>query len=80
MPVRERFAFSLAIVEHEVSEEVDLRLNVELTGQLDRCEIDPDRVAVWWSQRYFLRLSALAAEVLVSAGRIPADSLKLWRE
>jgi hypothetical protein len=35
---------------------------------------------VWWSEKYALRLSAVAAEVLIQAGKIKKDSLETWRK
>lgn len=37
-------------------------------------------MAVWWSEKYALRLSALAAEVLVCSGKIKERALIPWRE
>ncbi|GHJ85209.1 hypothetical protein NliqN6_1611 [Naganishia liquefaciens] len=44
-----------------------------------RCDIDPNRVARWWSERYALRLSSMAAEVLSQAGKLQRETLKAWR-
>ncbi|GHJ85208.1 hypothetical protein NliqN6_1610 [Naganishia liquefaciens] len=44
-----------------------------------RCDIDPSRAARWWSQKYALRLSTVAAEVLIQAGKIKKESLDPWR-
>ena len=44
-----------------------------------RCDIDPHRVAVWYSPRHKLRLSAFAAEVLGSSGQLDVNELKLHR-
>ncbi|KAG8976659.1 hypothetical protein FRB90_009096 [Tulasnella sp. 427] len=40
-----------------------------------RCDLDPTRVAVWWSDEYCLRLSAFAAQILVEAKKIKFESL-----
>jgi sterol 3beta-glucosyltransferase len=44
-----------------------------------RCEVDPRRVAVWWCERYVLRLSVYAAAVLVRAGKIDFADLEPYR-
>ncbi|KAF8606091.1 glycosyltransferase family 1 protein [Ceratobasidium sp. AG-I] len=44
-----------------------------------RCDIDPHRVAVWYSPQHKLRLSAFAAEVLGSSGQLDVNELKLHR-
>ncbi|KAG9082424.1 hypothetical protein FS749_006850 [Ceratobasidium sp. UAMH 11750] len=44
-----------------------------------RCELDPTRVAVWYSRKLKLRLSAFAAQVLAESGEIKIDKLKLHR-
>jgi hypothetical protein len=47
-----------------------------------RCDLDPDRVAIWWSEKLALRLSALAAQVLVNAKLINMKSLEphsMWQ-
>ena len=44
-----------------------------------RCSILPDRVAVWLLKRFNLKLSALAAELLVEKKRITWKELKLVR-
>jgi hypothetical protein len=44
-----------------------------------RCSILEDRVAVWQLKNTSLRLSALAAEILVSRGNIKWDDLVLFR-
>ncbi|KAG9019159.1 hypothetical protein FRB90_005732 [Tulasnella sp. 427] len=40
-----------------------------------RCHLDPQRVAVWWSEEHYLRLSAFAAQVLVEAKLIKYENL-----
>ncbi|KAL7411250.1 hypothetical protein BDY24DRAFT_397194 [Mrakia frigida] len=40
-----------------------------------RCELDPSRVAVWWSSDLCLRLSAFAAQVLADAGKLKLNRL-----
>ncbi|KAG9051113.1 hypothetical protein FS837_011959 [Tulasnella sp. UAMH 9824] len=40
-----------------------------------RCDLDPRRVAVWWSQEHYLRLSAFAAQILVDAKVIKYENL-----
>ncbi|KAF8890234.1 glycosyltransferase family 1 protein [Mucidula mucida] len=44
-----------------------------------RCDLDPGRVAVWWSTEQCLKLSAFAAQVLSDAGEINMDTLDLHR-
>jgi len=44
-----------------------------------RCDIDPSLVAVWWSEKHALRLSAQVASVLVDAGRLQYSALEVWR-
>ncbi|KAG8896572.1 hypothetical protein FRB99_008829 [Tulasnella sp. 403] len=44
-----------------------------------RCDLDPSRVAVWWSTELCLKLSAFAAQVLADAGRLEWDDLDLHR-
>jgi hypothetical protein len=64
---------------HEVSEGSlfgKLRAHLKVV----RCDIFPSRVAIWWSDKYALRLSALAAEVLIQGGKIKKDSLETWRK
>lgn len=39
-----------------------------------RCDLQPDKVAVWWSTKYALRLNAFAAAVLLQRGLLePTD-------
>lgn len=45
-----------------------------------RCSILKDRVAAWQMQKSNLRLSALAAELLVEKGQMSYDQLQLWRQ
>ncbi|KAG8934417.1 hypothetical protein FRC01_003090 [Tulasnella sp. 417] len=40
-----------------------------------RCDLDPQRVAVWWSQEHYLRLSAFAAQILVDAKLMKYENL-----
>jgi hypothetical protein len=73
-----RFPPSLAFAAHEVGRccggvSFPTWLNRRLTC---RCDLDPDRVAVWWSEKLALRLSALAAQVLVNAKLINMKSLE----
>ncbi|CAE6422713.1 unnamed protein product [Rhizoctonia solani] len=44
-----------------------------------RCDLDPKRVAVWYSPTHKLRLSAFAAQVLADRGEIDVSKLKLHR-
>ncbi|TFK45549.1 glycosyltransferase family 1 protein [Heliocybe sulcata] len=44
-----------------------------------RCDLDSTRVAVWWSTKYCLRLSAFAAQVLVDAKFLSYDDLEPHR-
>jgi hypothetical protein len=44
------------------------------------CDIDPRRVAVWWCNRYCLRLSIDAAAALVNAQKIMYSDLEPYRE
>ncbi|QRV72093.1 glycosyltransferase family 1 protein [Ceratobasidium sp. AG-Ba] len=44
-----------------------------------RCDIDPSRVAVWYSPHLKLRLSAFAAQVLVEQGKLDLNRLELHR-
>ncbi|KAG2020981.1 glycosyltransferase family 28 domain-containing protein [Coprinopsis cinerea AmutBmut pab1-1] len=41
------------------------------------CDLDPSRIAVWWSSQYCMKLSAFAAQVLADAGLLLMDSLQL---
>lgn len=50
-----------------------------LTSLLLRCDIDPSRVAVWWSEKFALRLSAFAAQALLQAGVIKEGDLEIHR-
>ncbi|KAJ6546815.1 glycosyltransferase family 1 protein [Mycena capillaripes] len=40
-----------------------------------RCDLDPSRLAVWWSTEYCLKLSGFAAQVLVDAKLLNISSL-----
>ncbi|KAG9011900.1 hypothetical protein FRB94_007336 [Tulasnella sp. JGI-2019a] len=44
-----------------------------------RCNIDPSRLAIWWSDDLALRVSAFAAQTLIENNRIKLDSLVLSR-
>ncbi|KAL5641789.1 hypothetical protein ACGC1H_002028 [Rhizoctonia solani] len=44
-----------------------------------RCDLDPTRVAVWYSPMHEMRLSAFAAQVLSEAGYIDINKLELHR-
>ncbi|EJD46939.1 UDP-Glycosyltransferase/glycogen phosphorylase [Auricularia subglabra TFB-10046 SS5] len=44
-----------------------------------RCDLCPERVAVWWSTKHSLRLSAYAAQVLHDALLLKLDDLELHR-
>ncbi|TRM59795.1 glycosyltransferase family 1 protein [Schizophyllum amplum] len=44
-----------------------------------RCDLCPDRLAIWWSTDLCMKLSSLAAQTLVDAHRIKMDSLDLHR-
>ncbi|KAF9453711.1 glycosyltransferase family 1 protein [Macrolepiota fuliginosa MF-IS2] len=45
-----------------------------------RCDLDGRRLAVWWSTRHCLKLSAFAAQTLIHAGLIDIDELDLHSE
>lgn len=54
--------------------------HLQLSGKHSmRCSILEDKVAVWWMKNTSLRLSALAAEILVDKGYITWRKLKLLR-
>ncbi|TDL28120.1 glycosyltransferase family 1 protein [Rickenella mellea] len=44
-----------------------------------RCDLDPSRVAVWWSTKHCLKLSAFAAQTLADARIINLKDLDLHR-
>ncbi|KAK0185950.1 UDP-Glycosyltransferase/glycogen phosphorylase [Armillaria mellea] len=44
-----------------------------------RCDLDPSRIAVWWSTKHCLKLSACAAQVLVDARELDMGSLDAHR-
>ncbi|WVN90029.1 uncharacterized protein L203_105261 [Cryptococcus depauperatus CBS 7841] len=44
-----------------------------------RCEVDPNRVALWWSDDLCLRLSGLAAAMIVESGKINWKDLEPHR-
>ncbi|CAE6379217.1 unnamed protein product [Rhizoctonia solani] len=44
-----------------------------------RCDLDPKRVAVWYSRSHKLRLSAFAAQVLAERGILDVNKLELHR-
>ncbi len=50
-----------------------------LTPRLPRCDLDPSRVAYWWSQKYALRLSGFAAQTLVQYKLLKWKNLRLHR-
>lgn len=54
--------------------------HLQLSGKHSmRCSILEDKVAVWWMRNTSLRLSALAAEILVDKGYITWRKLRLLR-
>ena len=54
--------------------------HLQLSGKHSiRCSILEDKVAVWWMKNTSLRLSALAADILVEKGYITWRKLKLLR-
>ncbi|TFK67117.1 glycosyltransferase family 1 protein [Pluteus cervinus] len=44
-----------------------------------RCDLDSSRLAVWWSTKHCLRLSAFAAQVLIDAKELKMQDLELHR-
>ncbi|KAF9009574.1 glycosyltransferase family 1 protein [Cyathus striatus] len=44
-----------------------------------RCDLFSRKIAVWWSAEHCLKLSALAAQVLIDAGEIQEKDLQLHR-
>ncbi|PBK62939.1 glycosyltransferase family 1 protein [Armillaria solidipes] len=44
-----------------------------------RCDLDPSRIAVWWSTKHCLKLSACAAQVLIDARELDMGSLDTHR-
>ncbi|KAL0569753.1 hypothetical protein V5O48_012214 [Marasmius crinis-equi] len=44
-----------------------------------RCDLDPSRLAVWWSTVYCLKLSGFAAQVLTDARKLDMATLDLHR-
>ncbi|KAH7322330.1 hypothetical protein B0J17DRAFT_633377 [Rhizoctonia solani] len=48
-------------------------------SHLSTCDLDSNRVAVWYSPTHKLRLSAFAAQVLAEAGEIDINKLELHR-
>ncbi|KAK7035899.1 sterol 3-beta-glucosyltransferase UGT80A2 [Favolaschia claudopus] len=44
-----------------------------------RCDLDPSRLAAWWSTEYCLKLSGFAAQVLIDAKILDLPSLDLHR-
>ncbi|KAF8061758.1 UDP-Glycosyltransferase/glycogen phosphorylase [Lyophyllum atratum] len=44
-----------------------------------RCDLDPSRLAVWWSTEHYLKLSAFAAQALADAKQLDMDSLDTHR-
>lgn len=47
---------------------------------MGRCDIDPTKVAVWYSEELFLRLSGEAAGVLAAEAKLDLRKLKPLRE
>lgn len=47
---------------------------------ISRCDLDPGRVASWYSPKLKMRMSAFAAQVLAEEGYIKLKKLKLYRE
>jgi hypothetical protein len=50
-----------------------------LRADLPRCEVDPSRVAVWWSDKLCLRLSAAVAGLLQDQGILSLKDLDMYR-
>ncbi|GLB35572.1 putative glycosyltransferase family 1 protein [Lyophyllum shimeji] len=44
-----------------------------------RCDLDPSKLAVWWSTEHCLKLSAFAAQTLADAKQLDFDSLDIHR-
>lgn len=44
-----------------------------------RCDLDPSRMAIWWSTEHCMKLSAFAAQTLSDAKRLDMNSLDLHR-
>ncbi|KAG8861244.1 hypothetical protein FRB96_003194 [Tulasnella sp. 330] len=44
-----------------------------------RCDLDPTRVAVWWSTEHCLKLSAFAAQILVDSQQLLMEKLQPHR-
>ncbi|PBK83146.1 glycosyltransferase family 1 protein [Armillaria gallica] len=44
-----------------------------------RCDLDPSRIAAWWSAKHCLKLSAFAAQVLVDARELDVGKLDVHR-
>ncbi|CAE6434741.1 unnamed protein product [Rhizoctonia solani] len=44
-----------------------------------RCDIDPHKLAEWWSPEYYLRLSGFAATTLIEAGLLDMKKLQQHR-
>ncbi|WWC91963.1 uncharacterized protein L201_006916 [Kwoniella dendrophila CBS 6074] len=44
-----------------------------------RCDVDPDQLAVWWSDKYFLRLSGSVAALMVEKGKLDWKELEVHR-
>ncbi|CAE6514541.1 unnamed protein product [Rhizoctonia solani] len=44
-----------------------------------RCDIDPHKLAEWWSPEYYLRLSGFAVTVLINAGLLDMKKLQRHR-
>lgn len=45
-----------------------------------RCEVDPTKIAIWYSESLFLRLSGEAAGVLAQEGKLDLRNLKPLRK
>ncbi|VDB99463.1 unnamed protein product [Peniophora sp. CBMAI 1063] len=44
-----------------------------------RCDLDPGRVAVWWSTKHCLKMSAFAAQALIDSKELRPEDLDLHR-
>lgn len=44
------------------------------------CDVDPRNVAVWWCERYSLKLSVEAAAALIGAQKLHFADLEPYRE
>lgn len=43
-----------------------------------KCDLDPTKIAVWWSPLHCIKLSAFAAQTLVNASLVDLDSFELY--